>query len=642
MNESYYLQNIQHLLLTVDKDHLNAHKLFNLKGVEDGCVPLTKYFSVDIQVGGRLIHNTGILIKKDNIPLTDSKGRSTWAPTILGCNLIWKGMEEFIRDHGEMCLELFECPTGVDPLYFSTLCVYFYAECQKVINQAKEKVKRDVSINLMGVGDGQQGSHPSESTNESTQPNQSNQPKPSTTGYSKKNPKSKGQYLGGYAGKVMVGSCHQPICIPAGSCKFLVGTAKGVPHKGNFMMEGTQDGNLPSGIAVNNTYVQPTKSGWITVCLQNTNDHNVWIRQPLYAGDLWDVDKEDWEYEPVLVKDAETNNIMVKFQQVPPEHLREEIFSQAMEMFGPDKIDKEEETKTKEKEKESDPQTTPKNSTDQEPPKFGPHLDTSSADFDFKMELEHLPFTINIGEAPLSREQQSRFIDLIYDYKEVFSLYNGDLGFCDALKHSIPTTTDKPVYLPHWQIPVQLQQEVRKCLESWLKQGIIRPSKSPYASQVVIVCKKSGEIHLCVDFRKLNAILIRDSFLLCRIEEALQAVQAAVWFTSFDLAQSYLQMAMEETDIPKTAFCAGSSGLFEFTRMPFGLTNARASFCRLMEMVIGDQQFVTLLFYLDDICIFAKSADQMLDPKIPSFFKQRLAFWDTYYRLRVFHLIPKR
>ena len=90
-------------------------------------------------------------------------------------------------------------------------------------------------------------------------------------------------------------------------------------------------------------------------------------------------------------------------------------------------------------------------------------------------------------------------------------------------------------------------------------------------------------------------------------------MQAAVWFTSFNLAQGYLQMAMEEADIPKTAFRAGSSGLFEFTRMPCGLTNARASFCRLMEMVIGDQQFVTLLFYLDDICIFANSADQMLD-----------------------------
>ena len=72
-------------------------------------------------------------------------------------------------------------------------------------------------------------------------------------------------------------------------------------------------------------------------------------------------------------------------------------------------------------------------------------------------------------------------------------------------------------------------------------------------------------------------------------------------------------MAMEEADIPKTAFHAGSSGLFKFTHMPFGITNTRASFCRLMEMVIGDQQFVTLLFYLDIICIFDNSADQMLD-----------------------------
>ena len=189
-----------------------------------------------------------------------------------------------------------------------------------------------------------------------------------------------------------------------------------------------------------------------------------------------------------------------------------------------------------------------------------------------------MPFELNIGDAPLTRDQQARLIDVIYSHTEVFSLFDGDLGFCDVLKHSIPTTTDKPVYLPHRQIPVQLQSEVRKCLDNWLKQGIIRPSKSPYASQVVIVRKKTGEIRLCVDFRKLNAISIRDSFPLPRVEEALQAVQAAVWFSSFDLAQGYLQMAMEEEDIEKTAFRAGSSGLYEFTRMPFGLTNAGAVF----------------------------------------------------------------
>ena len=86
-------------------------------------------------------------------------------------------------------------------------------------------------------------------------------------------------------------------------------------------------------------------------------------------------------------------------------------------------------------------------------------------------------------------------------------------------------------------IPVQLQTEVHKCLDTWLKQGIICPSHSPYASQVVIVHKKTGEICLCIDFQALNAITIRDSFPLPQIEEALQAVKSAMWFTSIDLAQ---------------------------------------------------------------------------------------------------------
>ena len=80
---------------------------------------------------------------------------------------------------------------------------------------------------------------------------------------------------------------------------------------------------------------------------------------------------------------------------------------------------------------------------------------------------------------------------------------------------------------------------------------------------------------------------MRDSFPLPRIEEALQAVKATVWFTSFDLAQGYLQLAMDEADIHKTAFNAGSSGLYEFTRMPFGLSNAWSKFLSPYGNVLG-------------------------------------------------------
>ena len=72
-------------------------------------------------------------------------------------------------------------------------------------------------------------------------------------------------------------------------------------------------------------------------------------------------------------------------------------------------------------------------------------------------------------------------------------------------------------------------------------------------------------------------------------------------------------MPVEKADIPKTTFRIGSSGLYEFTHMPFGLSNSGSSFYHLMEMCLGDQQFVTFLLYLDDICIFATSIDEMLD-----------------------------
>ena len=362
------------------------------------------------------------------------------------------------------------------------------------------------------------------------------------------------------------------------------------------MVEGRDVCNLPMGVVVNRAMVTPKRSKKVPVMLANTNSYNIWIRQPLLAADVVEVESCPWDYQTILSR--EDKNIKASFCRVPPPEVQEEVFANAVvssqDSKGSETADE-------------------KGTSGEKPKKFGPHPDFNSPDYDFDKELAKLPFPLNLGKVDLSKNQQARFLELIYDNQSVFSLGDEDLGLCDRLKHTIPTTTDKPVYLPHRTIPVQLQAEVRKCLDTWLRQGIIRPSRSPYASQVVIVRKKSGEIRLCIDFRALNAITIRDSFPLPRIEEALQAVKAAVWFTSFDLAQGYLQLAMDEADIHKTAFRAGSSGLYEFTRMPFGLSNAGASFCRLMEMCLGDQQYLTLLFYLDDICVFSSSVDEMLD-----------------------------
>ena len=95
--------------------------------------------------------------------------------------------------------------------------------------------------------------------------------------------------------------------------------------------------------------------------------------------------------------------------------------------------------------------------------------------------------------------------------------------------------------------------------------------------------KKTREIHLCMDYWKLNSIMVRDAFPLPRIDKALQAVHSSNWFSSFGLAQGYLQLAMEESNIKRKAFRAGSKGLYECTHMPFRLSNAGSSFCCLME-----------------------------------------------------------
>ena len=188
------------------------------------------------------------------------------------------------------------------------------------------------------------------------------------------------------------------------------------------------------------------------------------------------------------------NKINISFCPVPSTEVQAEILASSANTAEPG----------------NNPEKTT-NSEGGERPKFRSQPNFNR-NFDFDKELGQLPFPVNMGEVEMTKSQKKQFIQLIYYHQSIFSLCDEDLGLCDRLKHTIPTTTDKPIYLPHHTIPVQLQAEVRKCLDTWLKQGIIRPSRSPYASQVVIVHKKTGDICLCVDFRALNAITVHDSF----------------------------------------------------------------------------------------------------------------------------------
>ncbi|PIK39177.1 hypothetical protein BSL78_23984 [Apostichopus japonicus] len=145
-----------------------------------------------------------------------------------------------------------------------------------------------------------------------------------------------------------------------------------------------------------------------------------------------------------------------------------------------------------------------------------------------------------------------------------------------------------------------------------LESGAIRESHSPYASPIVVVKKKDGSIRLCIDYRKLNQDTVKDSYSLPRIEESLDALKGAKWFSSLDLQSGYWQIEVAEKDIPKTAFTT-PMGFYECNRMPFGLTNAPATFQRLMEHCVGDMNYKKCLVYLDDVIIFSQTFEEHLE-----------------------------
>ena len=128
-----------------------------------------------------------------------------------------------------------------------------------------------------------------------------------------------------------------------------------------------------------------------------------------------------------------------------------------------------------------------------------------------------------------------------------------------------------------------IKAEIDKGLEA----GLIRPSKSPWTSPIVLVKKKDGKTRFCVDYRKLNSVTKKDKYPLPKIEDILNNLGKAQWFTSIDLASGYWQVQVAEEDKEKTAFISKFE-TYEYNVMPFGLCNAPATFQRLMNTVLGD------------------------------------------------------
>uniref|UniRef100_A0A8C5BVU7 Gypsy retrotransposon integrase-like protein 1 n=1 Tax=Gadus morhua TaxID=8049 RepID=A0A8C5BVU7_GADMO len=211
----------------------------------------------------------------------------------------------------------------------------------------------------------------------------------------------------------------------------------------------------------------------------------------------------------------------------------------------------------------------------------------------------------------LTEQEQSEVHALLQKYQTIFSTHDGDLGCTNLISHEIPLLDEIPVRQRYRRIPPSEYEEVKAHIDQLLEAKVIRESNSPFASPIVLVRKKDGSLRMCVDYRLLNRKTRKDAFPLPRIEESLDSLAGARWFTTLDLASGYNQVPVTEQDKSKTAFCT-PFGLFEFNRMPFGLCNAPSTFQRLMQRMFGDQQCQSLLLYLDDIVVFSSSVSQHL------------------------------
>ncbi len=203
----------------------------------------------------------------------------------------------------------------------------------------------------------------------------------------------------------------------------------------------------------------------------------------------------------------------------------------------------------------------------------------------------------------LSNSEKQQVKQVLGEFEELF---RDTIGQTNIAHHKIDTGDNPPIRQRARRVPYAFHEESNKQIEDMLGKGIISPSTSPWASPIVLVRKKSGELRFCIDYRRLNQITRNDAHPLPRVDDLLDSVGNAKYFTTLDLKSGYWQIAVHPDDREKTAFVT-HGGLYEFNRMPFGLATASATFQRAMELALAGLTYSICLCYLDDIIIFSNS-----------------------------------
>ncbi|CAF4800983.1 unnamed protein product [Pieris macdunnoughi] len=215
----------------------------------------------------------------------------------------------------------------------------------------------------------------------------------------------------------------------------------------------------------------------------------------------------------------------------------------------------------------------------------------------------------------MNQEEYREIKKLCYNYRDIFHCEEIPLTFTHEIKHQLRLSDNKPIYVRNYRQAPKQKEEIKTQINKLLEQNIIQESNSPWSCPVHIVPKKpdaTGEqkYRLVIDYRKLNDKTIKDKYPLPNIDDILDKLGRAQYFTTLDLASGYHQVEMHPEDIEKTAFTI-DRGHYEFLRMPFVLKNAPSTFQRLMDSVL--RGIDNVLTYLDDVIIYSTSLQEHLN-----------------------------
>ncbi|KAJ9553505.1 hypothetical protein OSB04_017550 [Centaurea solstitialis] len=169
-----------------------------------------------------------------------------------------------------------------------------------------------------------------------------------------------------------------------------------------------------------------------------------------------------------------------------------------------------------------------------------------------------------------------------------------------------------PVVKTLYRLAPPEMQELYSQLEELLEKGFIRPSSLPWGAPILFVKKKDGSMRMCIDYRELNKLTVKNRYPLSRIDDLFDQLQGAAWFSKIDLRSGYHQLKVREEDVHKTAFMT-RYGHFEFVVMSFGLTNAPAAFMDLMNRVCRPMLNRSVIVFIDDILINSKSKEDHVE-----------------------------